>query len=146
MPSYKSFKENNVKFIKPLFQWYNPERIKRLSQLYLNFRHLRDQRFKRSFQGTNRHCTCVLETTSYFILLCFYSENEGHILFASICDITTVRDPSLLTFLVISKAIFWNETNLTLSKHFFTEMNLSEAQNDDILNATAKYLMLFVHF
>lgn len=140
MPSYKSFKENNIKFMKPLFKRYNPERIKRLSQLYLNFSHLRDQRFKQSFQDTNRLCTCILKTTSYFILLCLYSENEGHILFASICDITTVRDLSPLTFLVISKATFWNET---LS---YRNDNLSEAHNDDILNATAKYLMLFMHF
>ena len=79
LPSYKSFKENILKFIRPVpnsvFECGNPEGIKYHTRLQLNFSHFCNHKFKHSFQNTlNPLCTCSLEaeTSSHFILQCPY--------------------------------------------------------------------------
>ena len=51
--SFNSFKESILKLIRPapntIFQCHNPNGIKYLTRLRVNFSHLRDRRFKHSF-------------------------------------------------------------------------------------------------
>ena len=77
--SFDSFKDSILKFIRPalnsIFQCHNPKGIKYLTRLRVNFSHLRDHKFKHSFQDTiNPLCTCSLEaeTTIHFKLHCPY--------------------------------------------------------------------------
>ena len=91
--SFNSFKETILKFIRPpksIFQCHNPNGMKCLTLLRVNFSHLRDHKFKHSFQGIfNPLYTCSLEaeTLNHFILHCPYYENERHVLLASIRSI-----------------------------------------------------------
>ena len=79
--SFDSFKENIHKSIRPapksIFQCHNPKGIKYLTRLRVNFSHLRDHKFKNSFQDTiHPLCSCSLEAEIiHFILHCPYYEN-----------------------------------------------------------------------
>ena len=102
----------------------------------MNFSHLRDHKFKHSFQDTvNPICTCSLEAeaANRFILHCSYHENECHILLASICSI---------------KSSILNQNDNNIVKHFFMVItllygldSLIETQNTSILNATMELLI-----
>ena len=132
--SFDSFKESILKFIRPapnsIFQCHNPKGIKYLTRLRVNFSHLRDHKFKHSFQDTiNPLCTCSLEaeTTIHFILHCPYYENERHILLASIRSIK-------------SSILDQNDNNIVKTL-LYGLSSLSETQNTSILNATMEFLI-----
>ena len=70
--SYNVFKNSILKFIRPspnkIFQCHNPKGIKLVTRLRLGLSHLREHKFKHSFQDTlNPLCSCGLyiETTSF---------------------------------------------------------------------------------
>ena len=132
--SVDSFKESILKFISrapnSIFQCHDPKGIKYLTRLRVNFSHLRDHKFKNSFQGTiNLLCTCSLEaeTTTHFILSCPYYENEHHILLASIRSIK-------------SSILDQNDNNIVKTLLYGLDI-LSETQNTRILNATKEFLI-----
>ena len=134
LTSFNSFKESILKFIRPapnsIFQCHNPKGIKCLTQLRVNFSHLRDHKFKRSFQDTiNPLCTCSLEaeTTNRFILHDLYYENERHILLAIIRSIK-------------SSILNQNDNNI-IKRLFYGLDNLSETKSTSILNATMEFLI-----
>ena len=72
--SYNVFKNSILKFIRSspnkIFQCHNPKGIKLVTRLRLGLSHLREHKFKHSFQDTlNPLCSCGLniKTTSYFL-------------------------------------------------------------------------------
>ena len=137
--SLNSFKKSNLKFIRPtpnsIFQCYNPKGIICLTLLRVSFSHLRDRKFKYSFQDAiNPLCTYSLEAeiTNHFIVHYPYYENERHILFASIRSIK-------------SSSLDQNDNNIVKTL-FYGLDSLSEIQNTSILNATMKFLISSNHF
>ena len=132
--SFNSFKESILKFIRPapnsIFQCHNPMGIKYPIRLRVDFIHLRNHKFKHSFQHTvNPPCFCSLEaeTTNHFILHCLYYENERHILLTSICSI---------------KISIWDKNDNSIVKTILYGLDsLSETQNTSILNATMEFLV-----
>ena len=136
--SFNSFKESILKFISlghSIFQCHNPKGIKYLTRLRVSFSHLRDHKFKKSFQDTiNLLCTCSLEveTTNHLILHCPYYENERRILLASICSIK-------------SSILNQNDNNIVKTLLYGLD-SLSETQNRSILNATMEFLTFFNRF
>ena len=83
--SYNVFKNSILKFIRPspnkIFQCHNPKGIKLVTRLRLGLSHLREHKFKHSFQDTlNPLCSCGvdIETTSHYFLHCplFHAERS----------------------------------------------------------------------
>ena len=74
--SIKTFKKRILSFIRPspnsTFNCHNPKGIKLLSRLRLGLSHLREHKFKHSFQDSlNPFCSCgksEVETSSYYLL------------------------------------------------------------------------------
>ena len=84
--SYNLFKNSILKFIRPspnkIFQCHNPKGIKLVTRLRLGLSHLREHKFKHSFQDTlNPLCICGvdIETTSHYFLHCplFHAERSS---------------------------------------------------------------------
>ena len=72
--SLSVFKKNLLKFIRPsrnsVFNCHNCKEIKYLTRLRLGLSHLREHKFKRSFQDTlNPFCSCGLHANTHFISL-----------------------------------------------------------------------------
>ena len=72
-----SFKKSILKFIRPsqnrVYNCHNPKGIKLLTRLRVDLSHLREHKFKHSFQDTlNPICNCGedIETTSHYLLHC----------------------------------------------------------------------------
>ena len=83
--SYNVFKISILKFIRPspnkIFQYHNPKGIKVVARLRIVLSHLREYKFKYSFQDIlNSFCSCSLdiETTSHYFLhyLLFHAERS----------------------------------------------------------------------
>ena len=76
--SIKTFKKRILSFIRPspnsTFNCHNPKGIKLLSRLRLGLSHLREHKFKHSFQDSlNPFCSCgkgEVETSSHYLLYC----------------------------------------------------------------------------
>ena len=112
------------------FQKNNPKGIKYLTLLRLNFIHLRDDKFKHSFQDTiNPLCTCRLEeeTVNHFILHCPYYNNEPQILLASISSIQ-------------SSTLDHNDNNIAKILLYGPD-SLRKTQNTSVLNTTMQFLI-----
>ena len=83
--SIVTFKKIILSFIRPsansTFNYHNPRGIKLLSRLRLGLSHLREHKFKHSFQDSlNPFCSCgkgEVETSSHYLLHCSnYSEER----------------------------------------------------------------------
>ena len=75
--SFSIFKKNILKFIRPspnsIFNCHNSKGVKLLTRLRLGLSHLRDSKFKHSFQySLNPICNCGtdVETTTHYLLHC----------------------------------------------------------------------------
>ena len=75
--SFNIFRKSILKFIRPsvnnLFNSHNPKGIKFITKLRLGLSHLRQHKFKHSFQDSiNQFCNCVLdiESTAHYLLHC----------------------------------------------------------------------------
>ena len=75
--SLNIFKKTLLNFIRPspntVFNYHNPKGVKLLTRLRLGLSHLRERKFKYSFQGSlNPTCRCDnnIETSAYFLLHC----------------------------------------------------------------------------
>ena len=71
------FKKSILKFIRPsqnrVYNCHNPKGIKLLTRLRVGLSHLREHKFKHSFQDTfNSICNCDehIETSSHYLLHC----------------------------------------------------------------------------
>ena len=115
-PSYESSKENILKFKRALqnssFQCHSTVAIKYFTRLQLNFRLLRDHKFKNPFQTFLFHSNpAVCKQKGPLVLYSNASNTKTSVLF-------------FLPTFVISNAVFWIETSLILSRQFFKEITM----------------------
>ena len=123
--SYNVFKNSILKFIRPspnkIFQCHNPKGIKLVTRLRLGLSHLREHKFKHSFQDTlNPLCSCGvdIETTSHYFLYCPLFHAERSTLLNNINEIDSTifnKSDSVVTcFLLYDNESFKDEVNLQI--------------------------------
>ena len=120
------FKKCLFKFIRPspnsVFNCHNCKGIKYLTRLRLGLSHLREHKFKHSFQDTlNRFCSCGLhvETNTHLFLHCPLFTNQRRTLLSTVNDIdsslTNTNDFILTYILIYGKATLDTSANTLLS-------------------------------
>ena len=128
------FRKSILKFIRPsansLFSCHNPKGIKFITRLRLGLSHLREHKFKRSFQNSLnlfRSCGLDNESTAHFLLHCPKYINERRTLLSTIENIDNnlldLREPVSIRTLLFS------------SNSFDTDANTN------VLNATIEYIL-----
>ena len=117
-------KPNNV------YYFHNSNGIKLLTSLRLGLSHLREHKFKPSFQDClNRLCLCgnEIETSTHYLLHCLTYKNERMTLLNKIksinCSILESSDAAVTKILL------------------FGDKTLSNSSNTLILNSTIKYII-----
>ena len=132
--SLNIFKKSISKFIRPsqnrVYNCHNPKGIKLLTRLRVGLSHLRERKFKHSFQDTlNPICNCGedIETTSHYLLHC--------------PDYLQERKTLLNTISCIVPKIFdFNSDQLT-EILLYGKVDLDNINNTSILDATINYLI-----
>ena len=133
--SIVTFKKRILSFIRPsansTFNCHNPRGIKLLSRLRLGLSHLREHKFKHSFQDSlNPFCSCgkgEVETSSHYLLHCSnYSEERLALL-------NTIRNIDM-SILQLSDSKF---TSVLL----FGDTSFDNNKNTFILDATIDYII-----
>ena len=133
--SIVTFKKRILSFIRPsansTFNCHNPRGIKLLSRLRLGLRHLREHKFKYSFQDSLNPFYSFgkgeVETSSHYLLHCSnYSEEQLALL-------NTIRNIDMLV-LQLSDSIF---TSVLL----FGDTSFDNNKNNFILDATTDYVI-----
>ena len=123
--SYNVFKNSILKFIRPspnkIFQCHNPKVIKLVTRLRLGLSHLREHKFKHSFQDTlNPFCSCGLdiETTSHYFLHCPLFHAERSTLLNNVneidCPIFNKSEIVVTLILLFRDRSFKDEVNLLI--------------------------------
>ena len=142
--SFSIFKKNILKFIRPtpnsIFNCHNPKGVKLLTRLRLGLSHLREHKFKQSFQDSlNSICSCGtdegilmlmrgidVETTTYYLLHCPLFSDKRLILINNIrnidCNILNLNDSRFSEVLL------------------FGNSSLNNTKNTSILNTTIEYI------
>ena len=132
--SFNIFKKSILKFIRPsansLFNCHNPKGIKFITRLRLGLSHLREHKFKHSFQDSlNPFCSCGLdiESTAHFLLHCPTYIIERRTLLSTLVNI----DNNLLDLCepVLIRTLLFG------SNSFDTDANTN------VLNATIEYIL-----
>ena len=132
--SLNIFSKDILKFIRPsvnsLFNYHNPKGLKFITRLRLGLSHLRQHKFKHSFQDSlNVFCSCGLdiESTAHFLLHCPMYITERHTLLSTIKNIDNnllhLCEPVLIRTLLFG------------SNSFDTDANTN------VLNATIEYIL-----
>ena len=133
--SIVTFKKRILLFTRPsanrTFNCHNPREIKLLSWLRLGLSHLREHKFKHSFQDSlNPFCSCgkgEVETSSHYLLHCSnYSEERLALL-------NTIRNIDM-SILQLSDSKF---TSVLL----FGDTSFDNNKNTFILDATIDYII-----
>ena len=128
-----------LKFIRPsrnsVINCHNCKGIKYLTRLHFGLSHLREHKFKHSFQDTlNPFCSCGLEveTNTHFFLYYLFFSNQRCTLLSTVNDI----DSSL------------TNTNDTILTHIFlfVKASLDISANTLILNAAMNDIILANRF
>ena len=127
-------KKKNLKFIRPsqnrVYNCHNPKGIKLLTRLRVGLSHLREHKFKHSFQDTlNPICTCGedIETTSHYLLHCpDYLEERKTLLNTISCIVPNIFD--------------FNNDQLT-EILLYGKDDLDNINNTSILDGTINYLI-----
>ena len=120
--SFSIFKKNILKFIRPspnsIFNCHNPKGVKLLTRLRLGLSHLRDHKFKHSFQDSlNPICNCGtdVETITHYLLHCPLFSDERLILISNIrnidSNILNLNDSRFLEVLLLGNSSFNNSKN-----------------------------------
>ena len=132
--SFSIFKKNILKFIRPspnsIFNCHNPKGVKLLRRLRLDLSHLRDHKFKHSFQDSlNPICNCGtdVETTTHYLLHCPLFSDERLILINGIRNI----DSNILNLIDsrFSEVLLFGNSSFNNSKNTF------------IINTTIEYIV-----
>ena len=133
--TYGAFKSNILKFIRPspnsVFNCHNPQGIKLITRLRVGLSHLREHKFKHSFQDSlNPLCPCGsdVESSSHFLLDCPLYANERRAL------LSTIRN-------VDCKLLETEKYNVLTQTLLFGNVSFDEATNTRILNATIDYML-----
>ena len=120
--TYGTFKNTILKFIRPspnsVSECHNPQGIKFLTRLRLGLSHLREHKFKHSFQDSlNPLCKCgaEVESTTHFLLHCPIYNNDRSSLLSTIrnidCKLLEITDSSLTHTLLYGNPSFDIITN-----------------------------------
>ena len=124
---------SKVKFIRPkanfFFNCLDPKEVKLITRFRLGLSHLRDHKFKHSFQDClNLICSCGIEveTTAHFLLHCPYYLDERKTLLDNI--------KFVLSNILERSDSFINNVFL------FDDISLDGSSNAIILNATIIYI------
>ena len=132
--SLNIFKKSILEFIRPsqnrVYNCHNPKGIKLLTRLRVGLSHLREHKFKHSFQDTlNPICNCGedIETTSHYLLHCPDYLHERKTLLNTVSCIV----PNIFDF---------NNDQLTEILLYGKE-DLDNINNTSILDATINYLI-----
>ena len=137
--SLNIFKKTLLNLIRPsestVFNCHNPEGVKLLTRLRLGLSHLRERKFKHSFQDSlNPICNCGndIETSAHYLLHCPNFSNERstflNIIGSIDRNILTRSDPQVTETLLYGDS---NSNNIT---------------NTLILNATIDFLIATKRF
>ena len=137
--SFNIFRKSILKFIRPsansFFDCHNPRGIKCITRLWLGLSHLREHKFKHSFQDSlNPFCSCGLdiESTAHFLLHCPTYITERRTLLSTIENIDNnlldLSEPVLIKTLLFGSNSF--DTNA----------------NTNFLNATIDYVLSMKRF
>ena len=127
----ETFKKRMLSFLRPspdsTFNCDNPKGIKRLSRLRLGLNHLREHKFKHSFQDSlNPFCSCgegEVETSSHYLLHCSNYSKERLALLNTIKNIDmSILQQSHLKF--TSVLLFGNISFSTITKTILSSMPL----------------------
>ena len=132
--SYNVFKSNILKFIRPssnsFFDCHNPIGIKYITRIRLGLSHLREHKFKHSFQDTlNPICNCGndVESAIHFFLHCSLYRNERRTLLNSLVNI----DHTLL-----------DNTEFSLTQILlFDNTTFNAIENTKIINVTIDFVL-----
>ena len=123
-----------MQFIRPspndIFNCHNPKGVKLLTRLRLGLSHLRDHKFKHSFQDSlNPICNCGtdVETTAHYFLYCPLFSDESLILINNILNI----DNNMLNV---------NDSRFP-EMLLFTNSSFNNTKNTSILNTTIEYIV-----
>ena len=128
--SIKTFKKKILSFIRPspnsTFNCHNPTGIKLLSRLRLGLSHLREHKFKLSFQDTlNPFCSCrkgEVETSSHYQFYCSNHSEERLALLNTIKNIDmSILQQSVSKF---TSVYFLAKLPSTITKTLFSSMPL----------------------
>ena len=132
--SISVFKEKILNFIRPspnsVFDIRNPKGIKLITRLRLGLSHLREHKFKHSFQDTlNPLCNCGqdIESITHFFLHCPFFINERRTLLSTICSLD-------------SKLLDSNDYDLTQTL-LFGNTSQTSSNNFKIINASIDYIL-----
>ena len=120
--TYGTFKNVVLKFItfsrNCIFECHNPQGIKFLTRLCLGLSHLREHKFKHTFQDSlNPVCKCgaEVESTTRFLLHCPIYNNDWSSLLSTIrnidCKLLEITDSSLTQTLLYGNPSFYIITN-----------------------------------
>ena len=127
LDSYNVLKKHILKFIRPspnsVFECHNPKVIKLLSRITLGLSHLREHRFKHSFQDTlNPICICGkdIETPCHYLLACSNYDVERNTLLSNLRQIApnilNYKNSQIIQVLLDDDTSFKNETNTNILK------------------------------
>ena len=127
LDSYNVFKKRILKFIRPspnsVFESHNSKRIKLLSRIRLELSHLREHKFKHSFQDTlNPICICGkdIETPCHYLLACPNYDVERSTLLNNLRQIApnilNYNNSQITQVLLYGDTSFKNETNTNILK------------------------------
>ena len=137
--SISVFKEKILNFIRlspnSFFDCHNPKGIKLITRLRLGLSHLREHKFKHSFQDTiNPLCNCGqdIESSTHFFLHCPFFINERRTL------LSTIRS-------LDSKLLDCSNYYLTQTLLFGNTSQIS-SNNFKIINASIDYILLSKRF
>ena len=137
--SLSIFRTSILKFIRPsansLFNCHNPKGIKFITRLRLGLSHLREHKFKHSFQDSlNPICSCGLdiESTAHFLLHCLTYIIERRTLLNTLVNI----DNNLVDLCepVLIKTLLFGSNSFD-----------SDAKTN-VLNATIEYILSIKRF
>ena len=137
--SLSLFNTNILKFIRPspnsVYNCHNPKGLKFITRLRLGLNHLREHKFKHSFQDTINplySCGLDIEPTGHFLLHCPQFVNERRTLLSTIGNINY-------------KLLENTDSNLT-QKLLFGNTSFDITGNTKILNATINLILLTKRF
>ena len=137
--SFTDFKKNILSFIRPkansVFNCNSSKGLKFVTRLCLGLSHLREHKFKHSFQDSiNPLCSCSLdvESTIHYFLHCPLFTIERHTLLNTISQID-------------NKLLDSNESNL-IQHLLFGDPSKDRETNTEILDQTVNYVSMTKRF
>ena len=137
--TFSTFKKNILKFIRPssnfIFNCHSPKGIKLITRLRLGLSHLREHKFRHSFQNTfNPICCCGddIETTFHYLFHCPNYLDERRTLLDNLQSIReNIHDK--------------NDSQISELILFGVSSN-NDASNTWMLNATTQYILATKRF